>query len=58
MQNRTSMFLWQKEGWEKKNFVPLKLLSPVVMVMVNALLIDFSIMLCGAVLSELYKLAA
>jgi len=52
------MFLWQKEGWEKKNFVPLKLLSPVVMVMVNALLIDFSIMLCGAVLSELYKLAA
>jgi len=60
------MFLWQKEGWEKKNFVPLKVLLPVVVVVVvvvmvvvvNVLLIDFSIMQCEAVLSELYKLTA
>jgi len=52
------MFLWQKEGWENNNFVPLKLLLPVVVVMVKVLLIDFGITLCEAVLSELYKLAA
>jgi hypothetical protein len=59
VQNRTSIFLRQKEGWEKKSFVSLKLLPPVVVVVVvKVLLIDFSIMLCEAVLSELYKLAA
>jgi hypothetical protein len=54
------MFLWQKDGWEEKNFVPLKQLPSlvVVMLMVKMLLIDFSIMLCKAVLSELHKLAA
>jgi hypothetical protein len=42
------MFLCQKEGWEKKNFMPVALLQ---------LVIDFIITICEAVL-KLYKLAA